>query len=191
MHGGRDEDSNVSAATQQETPVPGGTDLEALFAAHHARVLQAAYRVTGNAGDAEDVLQTVFLRLVRREEAVLEPSPEAYLYRAAVNAALDLLRSRRRGPSVPLEDAGQPRAGAGADPEELRRGREIEAWLRDAVGRLAPQSAEVFALHVFEGRSHEEIAEALGLSRNAVAVVLHRARRQLKRELAALEGEIR
>ncbi len=191
MREGKPGDDAVSAAAQPESPPAPEIGLEALFANHSARVLQAAYRVTGNAGDAEDVLQTVFLRLARRESAVaLAPSPEAYLYRAAVNAALDLVRQRRRARSVALEDAEPPQAGAGDDPEHARREQELEDWLRDAVGRLAPQLGEVFAMHAFEGRTHEEIADALGITRNAVAVALHRARRQLKQDLAAFEGDM-
>jgi len=75
-----------------------------LFAKHHRRVLLAAYRVTGNMADAEDVTQTVFLRL-----AISTGSPAqntaSYLYRAGVNGALDLLRRRHTVVMGPLEDA--------------------------------------------------------------------------------------
>ena len=68
-------------------------------------MFRAAYRVTGNAGDAEDVLQTVFMRLLRRHsDAEAVGNMEAYLRRAAVNAALDLIRSRQAAPHVSLED---------------------------------------------------------------------------------------
>src|SRR5438105_12140731 len=67
-------------------------ELERAFRAHHRLVFRTAYRITGNAGDAEDVLQTVFLRLLRRSRSAspLE-SPESYLRRAAINAALDVI----------------------------------------------------------------------------------------------------
>ena len=62
-------------------------ELERDFRAHHGLVFATAYRITGNAGDAEDVLQTVFLRLLRRDRNAdpLE-KPESYLRRAAINA---------------------------------------------------------------------------------------------------------
>src|SRR5215510_6931130 len=66
-----------------------------LYERHYEAVFRAALRVTGNPADAEDVLQTVFLRVLARsgdiEEAAL---PAAYFKRAAVNAAVDVLRRR-------------------------------------------------------------------------------------------------
>ena len=59
-------------------------DLEQIFRENHALVFRAAYRITANAGDAEDVLQTVFLRLVKgQDDYDWSKNPEAYLSRAA------------------------------------------------------------------------------------------------------------
>lgn len=177
--------------------------LEAVFRRHHEAVFRAAYRITGDAMDAEDVLQTVFTRLLRREArpelpeppALMESSqldPEAagsYLHRAAVNAAFDLLRARRRSRSVRLEEVSDL-AHAAEDPGEnpahrpLRR--ELRTRLREALTRLSPRSAEIFALRYFEGLGNHEIARTLGTSQTAVAVMLHRARHRLQKELAPL-----
>src|ERR1035441_3727163 len=70
-------------------------DLEQIFREHHALVFRAAYRITGNPSDAEDVMQTVFLRMLKRDagaEAV--GNMASFLHRSAVNAALDLVRSQ-------------------------------------------------------------------------------------------------
>ncbi len=92
----------ASAGPLQSAPPP---DLDLIFREHHSTVFRAAYRVTGNASDAEDVLQTVFMRLLRRQpDAEAVGNMEGYLRRAAVNAALDLIRSRQAAPQVPLED---------------------------------------------------------------------------------------
>src|SRR6185503_17154778 len=76
-------------------------ELEETFREYARLIYRTAYGVTGSREDAEDVLQTVFLRLLRRE---LPGKPgrntKAYLYRAALNLSLDTLRSRRRHPSV-------------------------------------------------------------------------------------------
>src|SRR5437773_4510247 len=79
--------------------------LEILFRQHSDRVFRTANRVTGSVADAEDVLQTVFLRLVRITESpgALE-NPEGYFARAAINASLDLLRSRKRSRVVAFDD---------------------------------------------------------------------------------------
>lgn len=188
---GTDKEERVNAAIPMES-VPALTlDLEGLFRAHHARVLQAAYRITGNAGDAEDVLQTIFLRLLRREETPdLAPSPGAYLHRAAVNAAVDLLRRRQRQSSVPLESlADDLHAGTDEDPSEQQRAQELRRWLRSALARLGENAAEIFALSCFEGLGNTEIAEVMGMTPNAVGVVLHRVRRQLREELRHIEGQ--
>src|ERR1051326_8224361 len=74
-------------------------------------VYRTAWGVLGSREDAEDVLQTVFLRLLRREYPPdLQKNPKAYLYRAAVNLSLDILKARRRGP-VLLFDDGEPEIG--------------------------------------------------------------------------------
>src|ERR1017187_9215159 len=79
---------SVQTAPLQPAPPE---DLDLIFREHHSTVFRAAYRVTGNASDAEDVLQTVFMRLLRRPpEAEAVGNMEGYLRRAAVNATLDL-----------------------------------------------------------------------------------------------------
>ena len=79
--------------------------LEPLFLRHQDRVFRAAYRVTGSAADAEDVLQTVFLRLARSSESTtIVENPDSYFARAAINASLDLLRARKRSRSVAIDD---------------------------------------------------------------------------------------
>ncbi|MEM9290823.1 MAG: RNA polymerase sigma factor [Acidobacteriota bacterium] len=165
-------------------------DLDSVFEQHYDRVFRAAYRVVGNPSDAEDVLQTVFLRLARRDQLpgpVEELGP--YLYRAAVNAALDTIRSRRRSRAVPLEDASaDAEEDLKPDPERRHHGREIRDQLRDALAELSPRAAEIFVLRFIEGYSNKEIAGMLGTSQNAIGVTLHRARGQLKDTLAPLAG---
>jgi RNA polymerase sigma-70 factor (ECF subfamily) len=160
--------------------------LEQLFIAHHKAVYQAAYRITGNAGDAEDVLQTVFLRLLRREA----PDPigsSAYLRRAAVNAALDIVRERQERKVVALDAAPIP--DARPQPDRRQDARELRAFLRQAIARLAPKAAEIFALRYFEDLDNGEIARTLGLSVSDVATSLHRTRSRLKEEIRSYRGE--
>src|SRR5215470_15174089 len=74
-----------------------GPDFAEIFRQYSPMVYRTARAVTGNAEDAEDVLQTIFLRLIRSEyTGQLRKNPNAYLYRAAVNLSLDLLRARSR-----------------------------------------------------------------------------------------------
>lgn len=164
----------------------GQTDLERLFQDHSEQVFRTAHRITGSAADAEDVLQTVFLRLAsataRRD---LSPSPGSYLHRAAVNASLDLMRARTRARSVSIDDSQSPMEfeSSALDPAAEHDERELRALVRQAVARLGERAAQVFALRYFEGYDNQEIAEILGASQMVVAVTLHRARARLRREI--------
>jgi RNA polymerase sigma-70 factor (ECF subfamily) len=182
---------------QPETPPAGGLDadptwLERCWSEHSGRVYRTAYRVTGNATDAEDVLQTVFLRLSRRadDDGLNADAAGGYLHRSAVNAALDVVRSRQRAGWVPLEAAGEPAdAGLGVDPERERLSADLRRQLRLALARLSPRAAEMFALRYFEGLGNSEIAALLDVSQGVVAVLLHRTRARLRKELAVLMGD--
>ncbi len=159
--------------------------LEEVFRAHHARVFRAAYRITGNVSDAEDVLQTVFLRLIRQGWSPASVGNlESYLHRAAVNAALDMVRMRHDSEKVPLEDI-EPvlRDDARLEPDRRQSAGELRSLLRNAIARLTPVAAEMFALRYFEGYDNPEIARMLGTSVNNVAVTLHRTRSQLQMEM--------
>lgn len=167
-----------------------GERLGTLFRKHHEQVFRAAYRIAGNAQDAEDVLQTVFLRLLRLDAVQpLSGNLAGYLHLAAVNGALDLVRARSAARSAPLEDAG-PRAVADprGGPERDQTGREIRDRLRRTLTTLSPRTAEIFVLRYFEGLGNNEIARMLDTSESVVAVVLHRARQKLKEEIAPLIG---
>jgi RNA polymerase sigma-70 factor, ECF subfamily len=164
-----------SALAEERTiRIPG--EFERVFRAHHGLVFRTAYRITGNPADAEDVSQIVFLRLFRRENhaQVLEDE-ESYLRRAAINAALDVIRSRQADRTVELTDmAAEP---ARDDPRELRQA------LGRALAQLKARPAEIFALRFLEGFSNPQIARMLGISQVLVAVIVHRTRQQLRKEL--------
>ena len=167
--------------------------LEELFREHHSRIYRAAYRVTGSSSDAEDVVQTIFLRMMKRDEdLVLGPTVASYLYRAAVNAALDLLRSRGRARAVGLDEAADDVENLGIEQrsqaEAQLEGREVRENLRTALSKMHPRSAEIFALRYFEGYGNTEIADMFETSRSSIAVTLHRTRNRLKQELSDLMG---
>lgn len=164
--------------------------LEQLFWTHYERVIRAAYRITGNMADAEDVAQSIFLRLAANPQDAIA-NPESYLYRAAINGALDLLRSRKGGREVDLELAFDVATTApGTSPERALSDIELRRWLRAALLTLSPRSAEMFALRYFEERDNREIAKLLGTSQAVVAVMLHHARGKLKKQLRTfLRGE--
>ena len=172
---------NLQLATY-ESAVPTLTrDFSQSFEAYHGLVFRTAYRITGNAADAEDVLQTIFLRLLRMAPtAELPENEESYLRRAAVNASVDLIRARQTDRNVPLSEA----VADTGKPSDI----DLRDALRRALAKLNPQSAEVFALRYFEDYTNRDIAKALRISQVSVAVKLHRARHQLQKELLSYRG---
>jgi RNA polymerase sigma-70 factor, ECF subfamily len=167
-------------------------DLERIFREHYAAVFRAAYHVAGNASDAEDVLQTVFLRLCRRDaSAVPVEHLPSYLHRAAVNAALDVVRARQNVHNVPLDELEPVLAEASChSPERQHTSSETRQWLRRTLARLNPRIAEMFALRFFEGKDNPEIARLLGTTPGTVAVTLSRTRGLLQKEYQSYLGGI-
>jgi RNA polymerase sigma-70 factor (ECF subfamily) len=155
------------------TPLAGFAEL---YERHYEAVFRAALRVTGNPADAEDVLQTVFLRALARGGDVEDVAlPAAYFRRAAVNAAVDVLRRRElRGDSV--YDDSAPHAAV-QSPLLLKE------RLRRAIAALDSDDASLFLLRHVEGLSNEELAEMFRIEKNNVAVRLHRIRQRLQTEM--------
>lgn len=178
------------AATEQTAPGPV-PDLEKMFKEHNRRVFQSAYRITGNAQDAEDAMQTVFMRLARREGGTpLSDSPGNYLHRAAINAALDVVRSRKAARATALEDVEPVLSSGDADSPAREHGRkELREHVRRALTRVSDKAAEIFVLRYFEGYGNHEIAKMLGTSRSTVNVILHRTRNRIREDIRSALGD--
>ena len=155
------------------TPLAGFAEL---YERHYEAVFRAALRVTGNPADAEDVLQTVFLRVLARGGDVEDVAlPAAYFRRAAVNAAVDVLR-RRELHAESVYDDRAPHAAV--QPPFLLKER-----LRRAIAALDSEDASLFLLRHVEGLSIEELAGMFQMEKNNVAVRLHRIRHRLQAEM--------
>jgi RNA polymerase sigma-70 factor (ECF subfamily) len=165
----------------EERSRPG---LEEAFHQYKQMIFRAAYRVTGNAGDAEDVLQTVFLRMLRQPTLPEIRNLPAYLHRSAVNASLDILRRKKEAATLPLDE--EPTLAEAAPVSPAQSSFEIRQWLRQALARLNPRWAEMFVLRFIEDLSNREIARLMNTSAAVVAVVLHRTRTQLKKDFQAM-----
>lgn len=186
-----DQTRDALDSVRTETMLPtaeASSNLETLFRQHHDRVFRTAHRVTGSAADAEDVLQTVFLRLARGSESVTIPNnPESYFAKAAVNASLDLLRARKRSRVVAIDDiengAAAIESAPRRNPEASHEDRELRQLIREAVSKLGPTAGQMFALRYFEGYGNGEIARMMKTSALVVGVTLHRARARLRKEI--------
>jgi RNA polymerase sigma-70 factor (ECF subfamily) len=156
--------------------------LDALYRDHGKLVYRAAYSILGNPDDAKDVLQTVFLRLVRLEAPELRSgfhrSPQRYLHRAAVNEALHILESGHRrmrsDEDVECLEIETPPNESSYDNVMIRR-------LQKVMTKLDPDTVSLLMLRYDADFNNAQIAEMMGTSRSAVAMALMRARRRLKK----------
>lgn len=165
------------AITSQPTHIPVTNDFQSLYQRHSQTVYRTALRVTGNPADAEDVLQTVFMRLLKQEQREDTGfAAEAYLRRAATNASIDVIRRRSSQNETPI-DLGRERAG----PESTAF---LKQRLREALSKIPAQDAELFCLKHLEGLSYEELSEQFNIERGTVASRLHRIRHTLQFEIA-------
>src|SRR5215510_6384421 len=133
------EETDLSATVAKTSTRQLPQDFERMYREHHDLVYRAAYRITGNGEDAEDVLQTLFLRLLRRDcPPDIEHNPKAYLHRAAINIALDVVKLRNRSISTDgrEEHVEDPRPNQ----DRQQSSSEIQAWLRSALSELSPKA---------------------------------------------------
>lgn len=133
-------------------------------------ILRLSYTYLKNTHDAQDICQTVFVKLLMEPREFKSPEHErAYILRMAANACKDLLKSHWHKTTVTLDAAAavpapQPEAGS----------------LLEAVGRLPPPYRVVIYLYYYEGYSAKEIARLLGANPATISTRLRRGRAQLK-----------
>src|SRR5436190_10370946 len=106
--------------------------VSSLFEASSAMVHRTAWRITGRREDAEDVLQSVFLQVLRNPPVPWPDHPEAYLHRAAVNSAVDVLRRRRRRSESPVDESHPSPEGGASDALAHLEEERLAAHLRES-----------------------------------------------------------
>jgi RNA polymerase sigma-70 factor (ECF subfamily) len=161
------------------------TDWPSIVRQHGPLVWKTVYRLLNQEADAADCFQETFvcaLELARRQTV---QNWAGLLSRMATARALDQLRRRIRQRQRIVSDHGdtdrcdaQPSKQPG--PLEYAQGNELSERLRVALGELPPRHSEAFCLRHVSGLSYGEIAEEMGVSVDAVGVLLHRARRRLQ-----------
>lgn len=160
-------------------------ELEQLFRQHYQMLYRTAYSMLDNQADAEDVPQSIFLRLLRSGMTPdLQRNPKGYLYRAAVNLSLNLIRSRKR--QAVAGDAEHLEVPAGSDSNSAE---ETHRRLAAAIAELDPEAAQMLILRYVHNYSDAEIAKLLGTSRGTIAMRLFRSRARLKRLMRDSSGE--
>ncbi|MGD9853621.1 MAG: RNA polymerase sigma factor [Planctomycetaceae bacterium] len=154
-----------------------------LYESFQCQVYRLTVRIVGWQ-DAEDVTQQVFLQVFRKMGQFAGHSKfETWLYRLAMNEALQHLRKERRWNHQPLRH--EPMSPHKREEEQT----EDKDVLEQALSRLEPELRSLFVLREVEGLSYREIAEAMGIPEGTVGSRLNRARRELQQHLADLGWE--
>ena len=166
--------------------------LEDAHGRYQARLESVAYRILGNRADAEDVVQRVFQALpgaAYRGTASLW----SYLYRAAVNGSVNLLRARKRRDGLEREFLAQHRMNAmpeATNPEARVLEGEILAAVAKALLQVKPRHRRALVLRIHHGLSNTEIAEREGVPLATVGTWLRRGREELRSHLGPLLRDI-
>jgi len=163
--------------------------FEIIMRRYNQRIYRAVRAITGNDGEAEDVMQDAYVRAYAHlDQFAGRASFATWLTRIAVHEAL--ARRRRGERFVDLDDVMPTLAFPGHGPEQRANDRELGAALQQAIDDLPPAFRTVFVLREAEGLSTAETAESLGIPPETVKTRLHRARSLLRHRLWARAGRL-
>ena len=159
---------------------------------HGDRVYRLAYRLAGNAHDAEDITQETFIRVFRSLDTFQPGSFEGWLHRITTNVFLDLVRRRQRIRMEALPEETDRIAGREPSPEQAFHDAHLDPDLQAALDDLLPEFRAAVVLCDVEGLTYEEIGATLGVKLGTVRSRIHRGRLALRAGLErrrALRGE--
>jgi RNA polymerase sigma-70 factor (ECF subfamily) len=170
--------------------------FEALYRRYERPIYSFIYRMMGDADDACDLSQAVFLKA---HQALPRARPDtnvsAWLHQIAANACLDVLRRRQLRRWLPWNGAKHDHlvlAGPADEPErhalDREAGDEARATVQRALDRMTPRHRLGLLLREYEGLSCEEIGQVMGLGRSATKSLLFRARQEFKARYVACDA---
>jgi RNA polymerase sigma factor (sigma-70 family) len=153
---------------------------------HSARVYRLAYRLSGNAQDAEDLTQETFVRVFRSLADFSPGTFEGWLHRITTNLFLDMVRRRQRIRFDALPEDTERLPGTSPSPEQVYADTHLDPQIQAALDALSPEFRVAVVLCDIEGLTYEEIAATLGIKLGTVRSRIHRGRVQLRQALAHL-----
>ncbi len=151
---------------------------------HGNRVYRLAYRLTGNAHDAEDLTQDVFVRVFRSLADYTPGTFEGWLHRITTNLFLDRMRRQQKIRFDALPEDTERLAGREASPEAAYTEAHLDADIEAALAALPPDFRAAVVLCDIEQLSYEEIAQTLGVKLGTVRSRISRGRAMLRSALA-------
>lgn len=190
-------DPDIRLMLQVRADQPGA--FEELVQRYQQRLITVLTHLVGNAAEAEDLAQEVFLRIYKARAKYRPRSKfSTWLYTIANNLALNILRSRQRKPEVPLNTAEsgplgpRPQEHMVSDPHSGPMKRldrhELAEVVRQALDTLNERQRMAVVLNKFEDMGYAEIAEVMNLTPKAIKSLLSRARMNLRQALAGYLG---
>jgi RNA polymerase sigma-70 factor (ECF subfamily) len=179
----------IEPAAVEEWEPPAWDDV---VRTHGARVYRLAYRLTGNAHDAEDLTQDVFVRVFRSLSSYTPGTFEGWLHRITTNLFLDSMRRKARIRFEALaDDASERLPGREPTPAQAYDDTHWDDDVQRALDSLAPEFRAAVVLCDIEGLSYEEIADVLGIKLGTVRSRIHRGRSHLREALQHRAAERR
>ena len=159
--------------------------FEEMFRRNYPRLCQRVFRITKDLAAAEDIVQEVFINFWNQKLPQKIGAPEAYLYRACINQALNYANSDKRQAQLrELYQQQQPQESN--SPEQQLEQLELEKQVQQTIESLPPMCRKVFLLSRYEEMSHKEIAEFLNISPNTVDNHIKKALSILRKFLLTL-----
>ena len=151
------------------------------FMPHYKLLYRVAYQLTGNAQDAEDLLQDLYLKLwQKRDDLPDEAMKEAYLVTMIRHLFVDQQRLKRLNTSAELKEEASP-------PDEQSLDHQIDAKdearkMEGLIHQLPERDAKIIQMHLMEDRSYEEIEQDTGLSQGNIRIIVMRTKKKLKQQ---------
>ena len=164
--------------------------LGTLFERHHRSVYQYCRQMTRSSTQAEDLVQEVFLRILRKAGQFRQDgSFKAWMFRIARNITLTHVRQAdRRGRLAPVDSLDEEGVSDNLSAEHAAAASETVAMLARALANLPVAAQDVIWLGRFEFDSYEELGRALGCKTATARVRMHRAMQQLNSEFETING---
>lgn len=155
------------------------------FMPYHRMLYRVAYRLTGNAQDAEDLLQDTFMRLWQKRDSLKEENMnEAYLIIILKNIHRDKARLKSLDTSAPLEENNEPPDNNGPD---ILTERADEAFLmKDLIDHLPEKERNIITMYLLNELSYDEIETATGLKQGNIRQIVMRTRLKLKEQFKTI-----
>jgi RNA polymerase sigma-70 factor (ECF subfamily) len=159
---------------------------------HSRSIFRSAYRITGNAADADDIVQEAFLRAYRALGTYDGRATfTTWLHRIAINCSLDLIDSRkRREGRIDADGDLSTIPSRDASPDRVVLGAEMQRAIAAAMAELSGNERTAFVLRHFEGMPLEEIGQILGTRLNATKNTVFRAVKKLREQLQPFTGSL-